>query len=266
MFNTRYSSNHINLDIRIKYSEAEITDYSIFTIELKMFAFLKSIYPVSQSGGFDPPCTPHSGTPEGCHWRITENIYHSCVGMQTTHVIINTFIWQCFVNFKITKSDFIWKMIVYTYSVVAVDLQLSIKKMGQTDRQLQFVPCIDPSTYPIGRLEPYNAKFLYCQLINLIPKNFQHILLPDLCQHLPSIVHESPIWSQKSIRLTKIVYWRCSMLGSLSIRTPLYFHSCTMLTRVSDSLTMPIQCSSVQHPKKMLIEKHYLGQQNWFYL
>jgi hypothetical protein len=59
------------------------------------------------------------------------------------------------------------------------------KKLGQTAREMQFVHCIDPSTYPIGRLGLYNAKFLYCQLINLIPKNSLHILLPDLCQRLP---------------------------------------------------------------------------------
>jgi hypothetical protein len=32
----------------------------------------------------------------------------------------------------------------------------------------------------------------------------------------------------------------------------------------NDSLTMPIQYSSVKHPKKMLKVKHYLGHQNWF--
>jgi hypothetical protein len=73
---------------------------------------------------------------------------------------------------------------------LAADLQLSMKKkMGQTDRELQFVPCINSLTFPPGRLGPYNDKLLHCQLINIIPKNSQHILLPDLFPHLPSNVH-----------------------------------------------------------------------------
>jgi hypothetical protein len=37
---------------------------------------------------------------------------------------------------------------LYTTSLAAA-LQLSIKtKLGQTDTELQFVPCINPSTYP----------------------------------------------------------------------------------------------------------------------
>jgi hypothetical protein len=36
---------------------------------------------------------------------------------------------------------------------------------------------------------PYNAKLLHCRLINVIPKNHQHISIPNLCPHLPSNVH-----------------------------------------------------------------------------
>jgi hypothetical protein len=76
---------------------------------------------------------------------------------------------------------------------------------------------------------PYNAKLLYFRLINLIPKNSQHILLFDLCPHLPWNVHWSPIRPPKSSRFTKFVYWCTFILGTLSIRTPLYVHNCTML-------------------------------------
>ena len=72
---------------------------------------------------------------------------------------------------------------------IAVDLQLSIKVFG-TDglRAAERVIC---KTFDLRKdiCGPYNAKLLHCFLINLIPKNSQHILLLDLCPHLPLNVH-----------------------------------------------------------------------------
>jgi hypothetical protein len=72
---------------------------------------------------------------------------------------------------------------------VAVDLQLSIKVFGSDGlRAADRVMC---KTFDLRTAvcATYNAKLLHCRLINLIPKNHQHILLPNLCPHLPSNVH-----------------------------------------------------------------------------
>jgi hypothetical protein len=72
---------------------------------------------------------------------------------------------------------------------IAVDLQFSIKVFGTDGLRAvgrQLCKTFDLRTAVCGT---YNAKLLHCQLINLIPKNHQHILLLDLCPHLPSNVH-----------------------------------------------------------------------------
>jgi hypothetical protein len=83
--------------------------------------------------------------------------------------------------------DILWRAIFTV--CLDVDLQLSIKVFG-TDglRAAGQVLCktFDLRTAVCG---PYNAKLLHCRLINLIPKNHQHTLLPNLCPHLPSNIH-----------------------------------------------------------------------------
>jgi hypothetical protein len=72
---------------------------------------------------------------------------------------------------------------------LAVDLQLSIKVFvtdGLRAAGQVLYKSFDLRTAVCG---PYNTKLQHCKLIDLIPKNFQHILLPDLCPHLPSNVH-----------------------------------------------------------------------------
>jgi hypothetical protein len=72
---------------------------------------------------------------------------------------------------------------------IAVDLQLSIKVFGTDGLRAAgrvLYKTFDLRTAVCGY---YNAKLLHCQFINLIPKIHQHILLPNLCPHLPSNVH-----------------------------------------------------------------------------
>jgi hypothetical protein len=85
---------------------------------------------------------------------------------------------------------------------LAVDLQLSIKVFGTDGLKAAGQPLYKSLNLRTAVCGPYNAKLLHCQLINLIPKNSQHILLADLCPRLLLNVRYSPIRSQKSIRFT----------------------------------------------------------------
>jgi hypothetical protein len=72
---------------------------------------------------------------------------------------------------------------------IAVDLQLSIKVLGTNGLRAADQVLYKTFDLRTAVCRPYNAKLLHCKLINPIPKSSLHILLPDLCPHLPSNVH-----------------------------------------------------------------------------
>jgi hypothetical protein len=79
--------------------------------------------------------------------------------------------------------------LIHSLLYLAVDLQLSIKVFGPDGLRAAGQVLYKTFDLRTAVCRPYKAKLLHHRLINLLPKNHQHILLPNLCPHLPSNVH-----------------------------------------------------------------------------